>query len=104
MTTTYATETFDAKAFDAAGNHTGPGPWLAVIHAVNGMVPGTFGEPTTEAVDLIGGGTRYVEHYPEFDVVFLDAHPDTPQRKQVSIIALTQDAANLLADAKELAA
>lgn len=96
MTTTYATRTYDARIYHSDVDFV-VGPWLGVIHAINGIAPGTFGSPTVESFDLIGGGTRYVEHYPGFDVVFLDAHPSEPLRRTVSIVALTEEAAELLA-------
>lgn len=39
-----------------------PTQWLAVVHAVNELRPGTFGEPTSTGN---GASGRYVEEYPE---------------------------------------
>ena len=101
MTTTptiYATKVYQPKKFNDAGEHVGPGPWLDAIRAINGIVDGTFGAPTsTETVDLIGGGTNYIERYPTFNVVHATPYPDTPIRSTVRIEALTPEAAELLA-------
>jgi len=95
--------TFDARSYRPDGTWT-TGPWLATIHAINGIAPESFGTPTgTDTVDLLGGGTRYVEHYPSFDVVFADPYPETPIRKTVRIEALTPEAADLLARVGEAA-
>jgi hypothetical protein len=97
MTTTYATKTYAPRRYNDAGEHIGPGPWLDAIRAINGIRPDTFGAPTTETVDLLGGGTNYIEHYPIFDVVFATPYPDVPIRSTVRIVALTPEAAELLA-------
>lgn len=105
MTIAYATTSYPARAYNDTGEHTGPGPWLAVIHAINGLAPGAFGEPdSTESVELLGGGTRYTEHYPAFDVEFSTPYPDQPVRSTVRIMALTADAAELLDTVRKAAA
>jgi hypothetical protein len=77
------------KAFDAAGNHTGPGEWLAVIHEVNRLAPGTFGQPESQG-DWWAGGT--VEEYPDARVLFREDGT-------VSIVSRTGHGAGLLARA-----
>lgn len=100
--TSYLTAaTFPARDLD---DPRGPIPWLSMIHAINSFAPGTFGEPTdTDSVALLGGGTRYSERYTDsgFVVEFVDSHPNEPLRSFVRIVALTQPAADLLADALE---
>lgn len=61
----------NAKAFNAQGEHTGPGDWLTVIHEVNrickeeGIEP-LFGSPDSTG-DWWAGG--YVEEYPDARVL-----------------------------------
>jgi hypothetical protein len=59
-----------AKAFDDRGKHTGPGPWLTLIHECNRITEGTmFGEPK-----FIRSPNRYIEVYPTAEVIMrLDA-------------------------------
>ena len=60
------THRYPGKRFDSAGRHVGPGPWLDLIHAVNGLEPESFGNPDSTG-DWWAGG--YVEEYPAFRVV-----------------------------------
>jgi hypothetical protein len=60
-----------AKAFDAQGNHTGPGEWLTLIHEVNRIAAEEgreriFGAPESTG-DWWAGG--YVEEYPDARVL-----------------------------------
>lgn len=109
-----------AGAFDAEGNHTGPGEWLTVIRTINGIKPGTFGAPECFydnhatrilAQDLLdqrqaaNGGTavewppsrtewpRYIEVYPDFEVVMLKAED------AVIIVPKSDEADDLLTQA-----
>jgi hypothetical protein len=91
---TTTARTFDARAFDADGYHVGAGPWLNAIWAINRIAPDSFGEPTTDTVETLGGGHRFTESYPSFTVVHLDI-PGRP--RTVTITALTPEAAELLA-------
>jgi hypothetical protein len=54
------------KAYDAAGKHTGPGEWLTVIHEVNRIAPGTFGEPQSAGPWWAGG---WAEEYADARVL-----------------------------------
>lgn len=60
---------YPAKAYDADGNHTGPGPWLGVIHAANRIDPDLFGEPESTGPWWAGG---YVEEYAHARVLHRD--------------------------------
>ncbi len=51
-----------AKAYDAKGRHVGPGPWLDLIRAANGVEPGFFGEPIELGLWWAGGSFEEYEH------------------------------------------
>lgn len=74
---------YPAKRYDVDGRHTGPGPWLALIHATNALAPGSFGNPTEYTAD------PYTEHYDGFRVVM---HGDDT----VSVYGDTEEADDLL--------
>lgn len=70
--------------------------WLRVIHAVNGLAPGTFGEPTTQGDPTTDEG--YVETYPDATVTLRDVAPYVATREGTATIASsTQRGAHLLA-------
>lgn len=71
---------FPAKAFDAQGQHTGPGPWLDLLREANGVHHGFFGAP--ESVDAWWAGGS-VEVYAHARVIH---HPDD----SVSVVALDE--------------
>jgi hypothetical protein len=80
------------KAYDAYGAHTGPGPWLDLIHAVNRLEPKSFGSayiPDTR--DL----KRWVEEYPEY-TVWWDLDDEGGAASDVTVAAHTLVAAELL--------
>lgn len=79
----------DGKAFNAAGEHTGPGEWLTVIHEVNRLAPGTFGAPDSLGPWWAGGS---VEEYQDARVIH---RPDGT----VSIVSKTPRGAGLLSEA-----
>jgi hypothetical protein len=75
------------KAFNDAGEHTGPGEWLAVIHEVNRLAPDTFGAPRHIDWDGIPGAC---EDYPDARVIHREDGT-------VSIVSKTPKGADLLA-------
>jgi hypothetical protein len=76
------------KAYDSAGKHTGPGPWLSVIHEANRITPGMFGEP--DISPWWAGGE--VEEYKDARVIH---RPDG----SVSVVSKTEHGAEVLATA-----
>lgn len=78
-----------SKAYNNAGRHIGPGPWLNVIHEANRIAPDTFGEPLSTG-DWWAGG--YVEEYEDARVLH---RPDD----STSIISKTDHGATVLAEA-----
>ena len=75
------------KAYNAKGEHIGPGEWLDVVHDINGIEPETFGVPMLE---------ESVEHYPAFDIVHVTSE------EAVLIVPKTEAAQELLNRAMEL--
>lgn len=73
------------------GVHSGPGPWLDLIHEVNRLAPGTFGEPVKMG-QVEGRG--YVEEYAAADVVMFGDDPDV-----VTIISKSGEASRLITEA-----
>jgi hypothetical protein len=71
---------FPAKAFDAQGQHTGPGPWLDLLREANGVHHDFFGEPESVGEWWAGGS---VEVYPHARVIH---HLDD----SVSVVALDE--------------
>lgn len=53
---------FPAKAFDAQGQHTGPGPWLDLLREANGVHHGFFGEPESVDAWWAGGSVEVYAH------------------------------------------
>lgn len=88
---------FPAKAFDAAGNHTGPGPWLNLVWAANGVEPGTFGEPEISTQP----DGRYFEDYPDVRVIICNREniPD-PRDEWVIVCSKTDRGAEILTKAE----
>jgi hypothetical protein len=87
MTTDLAGFRFPAKSFDAHGNHTGPGPWLTLIHKANGIEK-LFGAPDSTG-PWPGGG--YVEEYPDARVV--------SHLERVAVVAKTDRGQRVLSEA-----
>lgn len=95
-----------ARTFDADGRHTGPGPWLAVIHQANRIVKelgdtdGMFGAPDFMGPWWAGG---YVEEYPTARVIFDAPRDDDPddREKTVRIVGKTPYADLIIAAADD---
>ena len=72
-------ETYPAAAFNDAGKHVGPGPWLKVIHETNRLaeaegLDGLFDRPTYDPADTKGA----VEIYRDATVTHDLPTPDLP--------------------------
>lgn len=81
------------------GKHLGPGPWLGVIHEINGRTQGNvFREPLIEGPNEFPDRECYTEIYPDFDVEFRGRGP---QACLVTIVSKNEWAADLLRDAAE---
>ena len=77
-----------AKAYDSAGKHTGPGPWLNVIREACRLAPAMFGAPTSVGPWWAGG---CVEEYEDARVIH------RPDGLSVSIVSKTERGAEILA-------
>jgi hypothetical protein len=53
---------FPAKAFDAQGQHTGPGLWLDLIREAGAAHPGFFGAPESVGPWWAGGSVEEYAH------------------------------------------
>jgi hypothetical protein len=84
------------KAYDAQGNHTGPGQWLTVIRTANGIAKDQGQEPLFDSPESTGdwwaGG--YVEEYPDARVLHREDG-------SVSVISKTPRGADLIKRAAE---
>ena len=74
-------ETYPGAKFNADGRHVGPGPWLDVIHKVNGLRADELG---SDGHNLVFGESTYtddrphVEQYPDADVTHDFPVPEKP--------------------------
>jgi hypothetical protein len=80
-----------AKSYDADGNHVGPGPWLDVVRAANGIAPGMFGSPYFVGPWWAGGS---VEEYAEARVIHRDDGSVSIVGKSVTAERVLAQAAN----------
>lgn len=80
---------YPAKAYDGAGNHTGPGRWLALVHEANRVEESFFDSPDSTG-DWWAGG--WVEEYPHARVLHRTD-------ESVSVIAKDDHGAKVLAEA-----
>jgi hypothetical protein len=80
----------EARRYDAAGRHVGPGEWLDFIHVANGVAPGTFGAPVSSGPWWAGGS---VEEY-------ADARVLHREDGSVSVVSTTEHGAVVLAEAR----
>lgn len=71
-------------------------PWLAVIHAVNDVRPGTFLEPLSVGTQPDG---IYVEEYPEARVVFPPEDGRFTPDARVEVIGKTEAVTLAIEDA-----
>lgn len=78
---------YPAKSYDPDGAHIGPGPWLSVVHAINDLVPETFGAPTSTGKWWTGG---WAEQYPTARIIHSE------DGETVTIVALDEPTAAAL--------
>lgn len=74
-------ETYPGAAFNEAGRHVGPGPWLDVIRTANGLMEeflGTNEEPPMFGAPTYTDDRLHVEQYPDADVTHDYPVPEKP--------------------------